>query len=324
MDSCRINVDGLGFVTVTIHTTSAGQGHETLAATVVGEVLEIDPDLIRIVRPDSLACLPSNSPVGSRMAIMLGGACYHAAEKLKAKLKRIGAHQFGLSADDVVYAQGGVSDPRSTKTLSWAELVNIGHRQFHALPAGMEPGLETTYVMQVPTGTKLPENGRVQMYPCHSFEFHLVLITFDPEIAKPEIRKYVIGHDCGVVINPHIVKGMTLGGIAHGIGAALLEEFSYDSEGQLLTQSFMDYLLPSSHEVPKVEIVHHCTPSPFTVFGQKGSGESGYLGSPAAISGAINDAVSPLGISFSQLPIRIAAISDAIAAVKNKQAEEYA
>ncbi|MGY3617161.1 xanthine dehydrogenase family protein molybdopterin-binding subunit [Bradyrhizobium sp. USDA 10063] len=324
MDSCRINVDGLGFVTVTIHTTSAGQGHETLAATVVGEVLEIDPDLIRIVRPDSLACLPSNSPVGSRMAIMLGGACYHAAEKLKAKLKRIGAHQLGLSADDVVYAQGGVSDPRSNKTLSWAELVNIGHRQFHALPAGMQPGLETTHVMQVPTGTKLPENGRVQMYPCHSFEFHLVLLAFDPEIAKPEIRKYVIGHDCGVVINPHIVKGMTLGGIAHGIGAALLEEFSYDGEGQLLTQSFMDYLLPSSHEVPKVEIVHHCTPSPFTVFGQKGSGESGYLGSPAAISGAINDAVSPLGISFSRLPIRIAAISDAIAEVKNKQAEDYA
>ena len=85
------------------------------------------------------------------------------------------------------------------------------------------------------------------------------------------------------VINPHIVKGMTLGGIAHGLGAALLEEFVYDDEGHLITQSFMDYLLPSSHEVPEVEIVHHCTPSPHTVFGQKGSGESGYLGAPAAI-----------------------------------------
>jgi 2-furoyl-CoA dehydrogenase large subunit len=180
----------------------------------------------------------------------------------------------------------------------------------------MEPGLEASHVMQVPTGTKLPENGRVQMYPCHSFEFHLILVAFDPVIAKPEIRRYVIGHDCGTVINPHIVKGMTLGGIAHGIGAALMEEFAYDSEGQLLTQSFMDYLLPSSHEVPKVEIVHHCTPSPFTVLGQKGSGESGYLGSPAAISSAINDAVSPLGISFAKLPIRIATMSDAIAAAK--------
>jgi 2-furoyl-CoA dehydrogenase large subunit len=317
MDSCRINVDGLGFVTATIHTTSAGQGHETLAATVIGEVLEIDPDLIRIVRPDTLSSLPSNSPVGSRMAIMLGGAAYHAAQKLKAKIVRIAAHQFGCAETEVAYKEGLVSNAAG-KSLSWVEHVNIAHRNFHLLPEGMEPGLEATHVMQVPTGTKLPENGRVQMYPCHSFEFHLVLIAFDPEIGKPEIRRYVIGHDCGTVINPHIVKGMTLGGIAHGIGASLLEEFVYDSEGQMLTQSFMDYLLPSSHEVPHVEIVHHCTPSPLTVFGQKGSGESGYLGSPAAISGAINDAVASLGISFSKLPIRIAEISDAIAAAKGE------
>jgi 2-furoyl-CoA dehydrogenase large subunit len=314
MESCRINVDALGFVTVVIHTTSSGQGHETLAATVVGEVLEIDPDLIRVARPDSLTSLPGNSPVGSRMAIMLGGACYHAAHKLKAKIVRVAAYQFGQSESEVVYCGGNVTAPATGKSLSWADLVNIAHRNFHRLPDGMEPGLEVRHVMQVPTGTKLPENGRVQMYPCHSFEFHLVLIAFDPQIAKPEIRRYVIGHDCGTVINPHIVKGMTLGGIAHGIGAALLEEFVYDAEGQFLTQSFMDYLLPSAHEVPHVEIVHHCTPSPFTVFGQKGSGESGYLGSPAAISGAINDAVAPLGISFLKLPIRIAAISDAIAA----------
>ena len=313
MESCRINIDGVGCVTVTIHTTSSGQGHETLAATVVGEVLQIDPDLIRVVRPDSLASLPSNTPVGSRMAIMMGGACFHAAEKLKAKLTRIAAHQFGIAESDAVYGSGQVTNPKNGKTLSWNDLVNIGHRQFHALPEGMDPGLEATHVMQVPTGTKLPENGRVQMYPAYSFEFHLVLLAFDPVIAKPEIRRYLIGHDCGTVINPHIVKGMTLGGIAHGLGVALLEEFVYDEEGQFLTQSFMDYLLPSSHEMPEVEIIHHCTPSPFTVFGQKGSGEAGYLGSPAAISGAINDAVAPLGISFSRLPIRLAAVSDAIA-----------
>ena len=321
MDSCRINIDGLGFVTATIHTTSSGQGHETLAATVIGEVLQIDPDLIRIVRPDTLNCLPSNSPVGSRMAIMLGGAAFHAASKLKAKMVRLAAHQFGCGEGEVVYDGGTVSHPASNKKFAWAEHVNIAHRNFHLLPEGMEPGLEATHVMQVPTGTSLPENGRVQMYPCHSFEFHLVLVAFDPLIAKPSIRRYVIGHDCGTVINPHIVKGMTLGGIAHGIGASLLEEFVYDGEGQLMTQSFMDYLLPSSHEVPKVEIVHHCTPSPFTVFGQKGSGESGYLGSPAAISGALNDAVAPYGISFEKLPIRIAAISDAIAAAQQPQAK---
>ena len=317
MDSCRINVDGVGFVTVTNHTTSAGQGHETLVATVIGEVLQIDPDKIRVVRPDSLASLPSNTPVGSRMAIMLGGAAFHAAQKLRTKLIKIAAHKFGCGEDEVTYANGSVTAKNGAQ-LSWADLVNIGHRHFHELPEGMEPGLETTHVMQVPTGTKLPENGRVQMYPCHSFEFHVVLIAIDPVLGKPEIRRYVIGHDCGTVINPHIVKGMTLGGIAHGIGAALLEEFVYDGEGQMLTQSFMDYLLPSSHEVPEVEIVHHCTPSPYTVFGQKGSGESGYLGAPAAISNGINDAVRSLGISFAKLPIRISAISDAVASAKQK------
>ena len=262
MDSCRINIDALGFVTVTIHTTSSGQGHETLVGTVVGEVLQIDPDLIRVVRPDTLACLPSNSPVGSRMAIMLGGAAFHAAQKLKAKLPRIAAHQFGCAEENVTLRFRRLSATMPASALSWAELVNIAHRNYHLLPQDMEPGLEATHVMQVPTGNKLPENGRVQMYPCHSFEFHLVLMAIDPDLGKPEIRRYVIGHDCGIVINPHIVRGMTLGGIAHGLGAALLEEFVYDEQGHLITQSFMDYLLPSSHEMPEVEIVHHCTPSP--------------------------------------------------------------
>jgi 2-furoyl-CoA dehydrogenase large subunit len=317
MDSCRINVDGMGQVTATIHTTSSGQGHETLASTVLGEVLEIDPNDIRIVRTDSLASLPSNSPVGSRMAIMLGGACFNAAHKLRNKLIEIAAKQFGCPVEDAAYSEGSVRS-KDGKSLSWAQLVHIGHRNYHLLPEGMEPGLETTAVYQVPTGTELPTaDGRVQMYPCHSFEFHLILVTIDPDTGKTELRRYIIGHDCGVVINPHIVKGMTLGGIAHGIGASLMEEFAYNEAGEMISQSFMDYLLPSSHEVPQVEIVHHCTPSPFSVFGQKGSGESGYLGSPAAISGAVNDAVRPLGISFNRLPMRPVAIADAVAAAKS-------
>jgi 2-furoyl-CoA dehydrogenase large subunit len=318
MESCRINVDGLGFITVAIHTTSSGQGHETLVATVIGEVLQVNPDTIRVVRPDSLASLPSNTPVGSRMAIMMGGAAFHAAQKLKAKLVSIAAHQFGCGEDEVQYANGAVTATKGEGRLTWDDLVNIAHRGFHLLPPGMEPGLEATHVIQVPTGNKLPENGRVQMYPCHSFEFHMVLIAIDPDLGKPEIRRYVVGHDCGTVINPHIVKGMTLGGIAHGIGAALLEEYVYDGEGQMLTQSLMDYLLPSSHEVPAVEILHHCTPSPHTVLGQKGAGESGYMGAPAAVSNGINDAVRGLGISFSKLPIRISAISDAVASAKQQ------
>ncbi len=313
MESVRINVDATGAVIVAIHTTSAGQGHETLAATVVGERLQIDPDAIRIVRPDSLESLPGNSPVGSRMAIMLGGAAARAADTLRAQILQIASHVSGIAEEKLTYREAAVHGPDGV-VMDWAEIVDVTHRRFHDLPEGMSPGLSAQHILQVPTGTALPKDGKVQMYPCFSFEFHLVLIAFDPILAKPEIRRYVIGHDCGTVINPHIVRGMTLGGIAHGIGAALLEEFAYDDDGQLQTQSFLDYLMPSSHEVPNVEIVHHCTPSPHTEFGQKGSGESGYLGAPAAISGAIHDAIASRGITLDKLPIRMSAISDAIAA----------
>src|SRR5262249_8309698 len=136
-DSCRLDVDVSGAVTATIHTLSAGQGHETLVGTVIGEVLEIDPDRVRVVRPDSLSSLPSQTPVGSRMAIMLGGAAFHAAEKLKARLLAIAAHDLAIPPERATYAAGDVFDraaPRHRR--SWAELVTIAHRHFHRMPPG--------------------------------------------------------------------------------------------------------------------------------------------------------------------------------------------
>jgi len=318
MDSCRINIDGMGFVTATMHTTSSGQGHETLVGTVIGEVLQIDPDSVRVTRPDSLNSLPSGTPVGSRMAIMLGGAAFHAANKLKAKLTAIGAHDLGIPLERAVYDQGNVHDRNSpAHKRTWADLVQIAFRNFHRMPADMEPGLAVEHVYQVPTGGTLPTpDGRVHMYPCFAFEFHYLLIAIDPVLGRPEIVRYRLGHDCGTQINPKIVRGMTMGGIAHGIGAALYEEFAYNDDGQLIAQTFMDYLLPSSHEVPPVEIFDHETPSPYTVLGQKGSGESGYLGAPAAIANAINDALRPLGIATNTLPIKVSALGDMIAAAQ--------
>jgi CO/xanthine dehydrogenase Mo-binding subunit len=317
-ESCRIGVDVSGAVTATVHTTSAGQGHETLVGTVVGEVLQIDPDRIRVVRPDSLNAMPTQSPVGSRMAIMLGGAAFHAAQQLKARLVAIAAHDLGVPADRLDYSEGNVADRTAPQTRrSWIELVQIAHRQIHRMPPDTETGLSFSHTLQVPTGGTLPTpDGRVQMYPCFSFEFHLMLVAIDPDLGKPEIRRYVVGHDCGTVINPKIVRGMTMGGIAHGIGAALYEEFAYSPDGLLMAQNFMDYLLPSAHEIPPVEIVHHETPSPHTVFGQKGSGESGYLGAPAAVASAVNDAVRPLGIAVNALPIKVARLGDMIAAAR--------
>ena len=312
MESCRLHVDALGGITAAMHTTTSGQAHETLVSVAVAEVLEIPPERIRVIRPDSLASLPSNSPVGSRMAIMLGGAAVRAAQKLRAQLMAIAAHDLGVPQTALRYSEGDIHAGDGRK-LGWQELVLIAHREYFRLPPGTEPGLSASSIYMVPTGGQLPQDDKVQMYPCHSFEFHYVLLAMDPVLCRPQLRRYIIGHDCGQVISPDVVKGMTLGGIAHGIGAALLEEFSVDAQtGQPTAASFMDYLLPSAHEVPKVEIVHQTTRSPLTVFGQKGSGESGYLGSPAAIAGAVNDALAPLGVRVDQLPMRPALISDLI------------
>ncbi len=310
MDSCLVRVDLSGAITGVMNTSTSGQGHETLVSTVLGEVLERDPDSIRVVHADSLNALPSNSPVGSRMAIMLGGAAAGAAKKIKAALMAIAAHNLGVPEAALEYRDGNISvGDDASKSLSWDQLVEIAHRKFHKLPPGLEPGLQAKFVWEVPTGGGLPTaDGRIQMYPCYSFEAHIVLVEIDPLTAQPKILDYVCGHDCGTMINPAIVHGMTYGGIAHGIGAALYEKFAFSDNGQLASQTFMDYLMPSAMEVPGIEIVDHCTRSPLTEFGQKGSGEAGYLGAPAAIASAINDALAALGKSVDELPMTPLAI----------------
>ncbi len=315
MESCSLKVDLSGTITAAMATSSSGQGHETLVATVVGEVLERDPDAIRVVHADSLTALPSNSPVGSRMAIMLGGAAAGAAKKLKADLVAIAAHNLGLPASALDYREGGVSVRGDAgRALSWADLVEIAHRKFHLLPPGLAPGLQAFHVWEVPTGGALPTpDGRVQMYPCYAFEAHIVYAEIDRVTGQVRLGAYAVGHDCGTMINPDIVHGMTYGGIAHGIGAALYERFRYDANGQLVSGSFMDYLMPTAHEVPEIALVDHCTPSPLTEFGQKGSGEAGYLGAPAAVASAVNDALAPLGLAVAELPMSVALLGELLA-----------
>jgi 2-furoyl-CoA dehydrogenase large subunit len=315
MEGCLIKIDSSGGITALMGTSSAGQGHETLVSTVVGEILERDPDGIRVMRSDSLAALPSNSPVGSRMAIMLGGAAAGAARKLKATLIAIAAYNLHTASEALEYDGGDIAvagDP--SRRLTWDQIVEIAHRKFHKLPLGVEPGLQALHVWEVPTGGTLPtEDGRVQMYPCYTFEAHVVYAEVDRITGQTTLGKYVVGHDCGVMINPDIVHGMTYGGVAHGIGAALYERYVYDENGQLLSGSFMDYLIPSAHEVPDIEIVDHCTPSPLTVFGQKGSGEAGYFGAPAAVASAVNDALAPLALHIATLPLSVLVLEELLA-----------
>jgi len=144
----------------------------------------------------------------------------------------------------------------------------------------------------------------VQIYPCFSFQAHIPYVEIDPGTGKVSVEEYYFAHDCGTVINPGIVRGMAIGGLAHGIGAALYEKFAYAPDGQFLSATFADYLMPSVYEIPMVKDVEHCTPSPLTSHGQKGSGEGGYMGSPAAISGAVNDALEPFGLTIDELPMR--------------------
>jgi len=208
-----------------------------------------------------------------------------------------------------------------SRRMGWDRLVQIAHQQSHRRPDGMEPGLQEKFVWEVPTGGKMPTpDGRVQMYPCHSFESHVVLLSVDPQTGKVAFHRYVVGHDCGVMISPDVVHGMTYGGVAHGLGAALMEKFAFSEEGQLLSGTFMDYLLPSAEEVPSVTLVDHCTPSPLTVFGQKGSGEAGYLGGPAAIASAVNDALAQVGASIDALPMTPQAVWRAIRQAESKGA----
>lgn len=313
VESARVAIGADGVVTVAMGTSSAGQGHETLASAVAAEVLEMPPDDIRVVRVDSLSGLPTGSPVASRMAIMLGGAVARAATQLKQKLIAIGAYCLGVEASRVIYQEGKVIDLRTARSVSWIEMVTIAHRQIHRLAPGLEPGLTVTAILQVPKGGMLPDKARrVRMYPCYSFEFHVVLVSINRISFKAKLLDYFIGHDCGTVITPSIVRGMVCGGIAHGIGAALYEKFEYGEDGQLLTQTFMDYPIPSTLEVPDLKMCECETPSPLTSFGQKGVGEGGYMGSPAAIASGVNDALVGAGydeiVELPMTPNRLAAI----------------
>ena len=314
-ESCVVKVDRFGAVTAMITTSTSGQGHQTLAATIVGEELAIDPDEIRVVHLDSLTGLPGNSPVASRMAIMLGGAAAGAARMIRDRVLAVAAHVLDRPAATLTLADGMIRHQDDAGiVISWNEIANIAHRRYHQMPPGMEPGLQATYVWEVPKGGKLPtEDGRVQMYPCYSFAAHIALVEIDPLTGKVTIGDYAIAHDCGTIINPNIVKGMVLGGVAHGIGAALYEEFVYDDQGQLLSGTLMDYVMPSAHEVPEIKLVEHCTPSPLTSHGQKGVGEGGYLAAPAAIACAVNDALAPLDLELWSLPLRAADIADLLA-----------
>tara|TARA_B100000686_G_scaffold340152_1_gene415398 strand:- start:1572 stop:2333 length:762 start_codon:yes stop_codon:yes gene_type:complete len=248
------------------------------------------------------------------MTIVLGTATSNAAREIKDKMIAIAAHDFGVAKEEVDYADSEfMVRGNPAQKLGWNEICHIAHKQFHRMPPGQELGLQSYSVQQVPGAGKLPDkDDKVPLYPCFSFQAHVPFIEIDPDTGKVKLLNYFITHDCGTPINPDIVRGMIIGGVAHGIGAALYEKFEYDPDGQLLAGTFVDYLLPSALEIPSIKDVELCTPSPMTSLGQKGSGEGGYLGAPAAIASAVNDALEPYSVEINELPMRARDIEAAL------------
>ncbi len=304
-ESVRLAIDATGGFLATIGCPFWGQSSETLVAQVVAEEFGIDPDQVSVEHADSRAGFISAGPGGSRLTVMLTGATVGASRKLKDKLIRIAAHIMELPADALEVAEGKVRRRGGGGELSIAALAMKAHLFQLDLPEGEEAGLCATHTYAHPLTTP-PNEDRTDLgafYPIVSHACHIPIVEVDPETGHIEVLKYFAVHDSGTVMNPRLLEGQVVGGIAQGIGAALLEEYVYDEEGQLLSSSWGEYLLPSIHEVPDIVVRHHETPSPFTEYGVKGAGEGGRLVAPAALASAIEDALAPFGARVSELPM---------------------
>jgi 2-furoyl-CoA dehydrogenase large subunit len=183
----------------------------------------------------------------------------------------------------------------------------------------MEPALEATAVFGFPLADSPDAEDRVNSSNTYGFIAEVMAVEVEPETAEIKILRYVTVHDAGVIINPLIAEGQIVGGALHGLGGALWEELAYDSEGQFLAGTFMDYLVPSASQAPTVEVEHLASPSPFTTLGAKGLGEASSMTAPAAVANAVSDALAPLGVRITELPITPSRLWHLLEAARHKQ-----
>ncbi|EUC14023.1 xanthine dehydrogenase, molybdenum binding subunit apoprotein [Burkholderia sp. YR290] len=302
----RLTPDGVLEVRVGVH--SHGQSMETTLAQIAHEMLGIDTDRVRIVLGDTGVTPYSTGTWGSRSIVMAGGAVGRASKELKERLLRIGAHLLQEPMSEVRWENGAVVGKEARRTLQ--DIARTWYLAPQLLPPDVDPrGLEvsTSYQARRDSGT-------------FSYACHAVVVAVDPALGQTEILDYAIVEDGGVLINPMVVDGQVYGGAAQGIGTALYEAMPYSEDGQPLASTLADYILPGATEVPAIRIEHMETPAPYTEFGQKGIGESGAIGPPAAIANAVNDALRELGVRIDQLPITPRLIVEALARQREQQA----
>jgi CO/xanthine dehydrogenase Mo-binding subunit len=302
-EGATVAIDLFGKLTIKVGFALEGQGQYTVAAQVLADYFRVDIGDIRVVALDTLSAPPHFGPGGSRLGVAITAAVLGAAERLAQKLIAVAAVLFQTTPEHVELMDGMIGVKGMPEaSMPFQEVAQTMLARSDLLPPGIDPLPHATYVWTAPGRTVADEMGRAKSYLTAANACHLVLVEVDVETAQVHILKYWIADDCGTRLNPANVEGQTQGGVAQGVGAALLEEAVYDEDGQLRTSTFMDYLLPTIYEVPMTEKRALCTPSPFTPLGAKGCGEGAMHTTPAAILCAINDALVPLDLRMLEVP----------------------
>jgi 2-furoyl-CoA dehydrogenase large subunit len=307
VDAATIKIDPLGRVIAILGTTPQGQGHQTVVSQIVADELGVTPDDVTVV--DEMDTFTrfwsiSSGTYSSRFGSVGTSAVALAARKLKAKLVEYAAHLMERPAAQLEFRDGAVTT-RNGKGPSYSikDLAGRAHWNTESLPDGMEPGLQGSAVFGFTVSRAVDQNDCVNSSNTYGFIAEVMAVEVDPETAAIKILRYATVHDAGTIINPMIAEGQIYGGALHGLGGALYEELEYDDDGHFLTGSFMDYLVPTASEAPVIDIDHVVSPSPLTPLGSKGLGESSSMTVPAVIANAVSDALGPLGVKITELPM---------------------
>jgi len=304
-ETAAIRVEPDGNVTVMVGTHCHGQGHETTFAQIAADEFGVPLEFIKVRFGDTAVAPYGLGTWASRSLVYAGGAVILASRGIKEKMVRIAAHLMGRKVEELLYGDAAVAVRNlPSEQISMQEIARIAYHKSTSLPEDMDPGLEVT------RRYRAPDPGSF------SNSLHAAIVEVDIKTGAVSILRYVVIEDCGTLVNPLIVDGQIIGGVAQGIGQALLEHAAYDEDGQPTAVTLADYLVPSCSDMPRIEIHHIETPSPLSLGGFKGMGEGGAVNPPAAIANALTDALSPFGVAVNQTPIIPEWIAMAVAAAK--------
>jgi carbon-monoxide dehydrogenase large subunit len=304
-DGATVRVNPAGGVTVLVGVTSPGSGNETALAQIAADALGCRLDAVRVVQGDTEACPYGLGNYSSRSIMIGGSAVQLAARDLRAKLDQLAASLLVCPVAAIRGSDGRFwPDNEPQRQVTFEAVVDEVYRHtFGRHAESIEPGLEATRYFRIGNIYHQPETGRFSTYPTWPNGASAVVVEVDPDTGLVRLLRYVLVEDAGTIVNPLLADANLHGGIAQGVGSALFEGIAYDAQGQLLTGTLMDYTIPTAVELPRLEIEHHCTPSPFTPLGTKGVGESGLSSAAGAIAAAIEDAFPELDLWLTELPL---------------------